>query len=212
HDCCGAIRRTRHLPNRDSSNLVELNSRIAEIERDLRETATVPRWLSAGQPRAPVTFADSHVRTYSSPPPPTCDRTYKRTINTTNNEPNFNANIGIEIRDRRNYGNTDHASSIRIGTASHYTEPTTRSGVQGNRRLSSPEKNTRTRKILFKIASRYSGIPPSEWVRLIPDQLSESTSTWYKMVKSMSLTWDEFVIEFADRWDSPAIRSQLMAD
>ncbi|KAF0722914.1 Retrotrans gag domain-containing protein [Aphis craccivora] len=59
---------------------------------------------------------------------------------------------------------------------------------------------------------RNSGVPPSEWVRLIPDQLSESTSTWYKMIKSMSLTWDEFVIEFADRWDSPAIRSQLMAE
>ncbi|KAF0699210.1 Activity-regulated cytoskeleton-associated protein, partial [Aphis craccivora] len=57
-----------------------------------------------------------------------------------------------------------------------------------------------------------SGVPPSEWVRLIPDQLIESTSTWYKMVKSTSLTWDDFVIEFADRWDSPVIRSQLMAE
>ncbi|KAF0692131.1 Uncharacterized protein FWK35_00037481, partial [Aphis craccivora] len=122
HGCCGAIGRTPNSPNRDSSSLAELNSHIAEIERDLRETATAPRRLSAVQPRPPVTFANSHVRTYSSPPPPTCDRTYTRTISTTNNKPNFNANIGVEIRDRRNYGNTDHASSTRVGTASHYSD------------------------------------------------------------------------------------------
>jgi hypothetical protein len=48
---------------------------------------------------------------------------------------------------------------------------------------------------------RNSSIPQSKWVRLIQDQLSDTAATW-----------DEFLIEFADRWDSPAIRSQLMAE
>ncbi|KAE9542469.1 hypothetical protein AGLY_003330 [Aphis glycines] len=215
HGCCGAIGRTRNSPNRDSSNLAELNSRIAEIEHDLRETATVPRRLSAPQPRPSVAFADSHVRAYSSPSPPICDRTYIRRNNTTNNEPNFNANIGAEFRDRRNYGNTDHASSTRVGTASHYSD---RRSPQFNgmpnsdnfagKKYENPKNFIESCESVF----RNSGVPPPEWVRLIQDQLSESAATWYKMVKSLGLAWNEFLIEFADRWDSPAIRSQLMAE
>lgn len=256
HGCCGAIGHTRISPNRDSSNLAELNSRIAEIEHDLRGTATAPRRLSAAQPRPSVAFADPHARAYSSPSPPICDRTYVRRSNTTNNEPNFNANMGAEFRDRRNYGSTDHASSTRVGAAPRYSD---RRSPQfygmpnsdnvntvllnnethySDRCTGQPETFASTRNPAFSFnfkltppqfagkkyedpknfiescesVFRNSGVPPSEWVRLIQDQLSESAATWYKMVKSLGLSWNEFLIEFADRWDSPAIRSQLMAE
>jgi hypothetical protein len=38
---------------------------------------------------------------------------------------------------------------------------------------------------------RNSSIPQSEWIRLIQNQLNDAASTWYKMVKSLGLTWDD---------------------
>lgn len=64
----------------------------------------------------------------------------------------------------------------------------------------------------FEVVLHSSGIPESAWVQVIGDQLSESAASWYNLVKSMGLSWSEFVLEFADRWDSPAIRSQLTTE
>lgn len=51
----------------------------------------------------------------------------------------------------------------------------------------------------FEVVLRNSGVNESDWVRLDGEQLSDAAASWYRLIKSMDLTWTEFREEFSDR-------------
>ena len=50
------------------------------------------------------------------------------------------------------------------------------------------------------------------WTKTVEPQLKGTAMTWWNSVKLLDLSWDEFRVEFLEKFDNAEIQSQLRAD
>jgi len=55
-------------------------------------------------------------------------------------------------------------------------------------------------------------IDRSGWTRTVEPQLKEAASIWWNTIKILDLSWDEFRVEFLQKYDNPDIQSRLRAE
>ena len=55
-------------------------------------------------------------------------------------------------------------------------------------------------------------IDRSGWTRTVEPQLKDAASIWWNTIKILDLSWDEFRVEFLQKYDNPDIQSRLRAE
>ena len=222
----------------DERNSLEL--RLTALEVSMTKFFEEQRRTSHGMRRTQFDVANQQQQLHEPlrPPTHTLDYSYARGRYVNNNPPVFDSDTRSHINpDNNRFDDTSGRTFYARNTINEQTVYN-----QNTRTFSSVDPRVHERSVLIPYedlrAARaslpeFSGtraedpvrflentesvltqanIPMSGWCRAVEPQLKGMATTWWKSIKVLDLSWNEFRVEFLENFDNDEIKLRLRAD